>query len=126
MRQMLAEAGTAAYSPLESFNVAKADVNGYAIMEGDGGGQVYLSVPMREVVCGEPALRHLLLEVDHLCWHEPDMATLYYEQCKVGQGIPGGMGGGVAADTLWVHPRLAGKRDLIQKYLAGEISSILG
>jgi hypothetical protein len=125
MRQMLAEAGQAPYRSIATYEEACANPNGYAILQGDDGGTVYLTVPLYDVRCGEGGLRELLLEIDSIVWKDPSMAIVYYEECVVGQGIPGGMGGGLADSKLWVHPTLAEKRDLIGSFLAGKLPTIL-
>ena len=125
MRQMLAEAGKPPYRSIVTYAEASANLNGYAILHGDDGGTVYLTVPIRDVRCGEAGLQELLLEIDSLVWKDPSMAIVYYEECAVGQGIPGGMGGGLADSKLWVHPTLTEKREAIELFIAGEIPSIL-
>jgi hypothetical protein len=110
------------------FDEARSKENGVVIMEGDWGGQIYLTCPMKYVKCGEEALIGLLHDLDRKEWdcNEGDGASVHYICVKPGYGVAGGMGGGIVEDGLWVHgdinPKLAAK---IRQVLSGEIRSIV-
>ena len=125
LRILLDRSGDVPFRLVASFSEAKGITSAYAIMEGDCGGQIYLSVPMDQVNCDELALESLLLQLDGLCWNDPYSATLYYEISSPGSGIPGGMGGGVAEAGLWLHEDLHAKREAVAAYLSGSIGTIL-
>jgi hypothetical protein len=76
------------------------------VLSGDYGGQVYLTAPIALVRCGEDELRQLLWDLDATEWADPDGASLAFERVPVGHQLPGGMGGGIVAADIWVHPGL--------------------
>jgi len=113
------------YEPIDNYVDAKSDELAYLVMHGDDGGQIYLTSPMRFVSCNEESLKKLLAEIDSLRWNDPRTAMLYYERSKPGNGVPGGMGGGIMLDRPWVHDDLKNKYELIVDYLAGKVKTIL-
>jgi hypothetical protein len=54
----------------------------------------------------------------------PGDASIYYEALAVGMGVPGGMGGAMSPQTVWVHPRLSTYEPAILAVLAGEQSRV--
>ena len=96
------------YSDLET---AKSDPNTYVVMEGDWGGQIYLTCPVKYVICDQDMLIKILKKLDHMCWecNEGEGAAIRYETFDQGEGISGGMGGGIAIDGLWIHPEIIEK-----------------
>ncbi|MBE7680780.1 hypothetical protein [Paenibacillus sp. P13VS] len=90
---------------VESFLQAKNTNGTYVIMEGDWGGQVYLSCPMDIVKCNEDTLKNLLIDLDTIAWdcNEGEGKGLYYEVRQPEEGICGGMGGGEITEKLWIH-----------------------
>ena len=106
MRLMLAESKGTAYV---SYKTLRDAVNHEAtlIMQGDDGGQIYLTYPSSKVRCSEQQLNELLKFVDSKCWKDIDSASLLYEAVQPGQGVPGGMGGGMVTGDLWLHPKIA-------------------
>ncbi|WP_289355064.1 hypothetical protein [Paenibacillus sp. S-12] len=83
---------------IEDFKKAKAIPDTYVIMEGDWGGQIYLSYPMKYINCSEEILHNLLDDLDSIAWdcNEGEGKGLYYEIRRPGDGIGGGMGGGAS------------------------------
>jgi hypothetical protein len=124
VRRMMADSHGASYRALKLFVEAKADPNGVVVMEGDYGGQIYLVARASYVRCSEESLQRLLSELDALEWRDPNGARLYYEVQQVGQGIPGGMGGAVVAEQLWVHSRLRHLDSAIREVLIGNANSL--
>ncbi|GEM_PF-1415379 len=122
LREVLASTGKAPFHRIDDFAAAKVDPKSYAVMEGDYGGQVYLTVPMSEVACTEEQLMELLGQLDKISWDDIEGATLYYEKLSPGQPVPGGMGGGMAESRLWLHSSLKHLRSDIESYLTGETS----
>ena len=102
------------YSDLET---AKSDSNAYVVMEGDWGGQIYLTCPVRYVICDEDMLKKLLKKLDHMCWkcNGGDGAAIRYETFSQGEIVAGGMGGGLAVDGLWIHPKILEINDIKEK-----------
>ena len=80
------------------------------VMEGDYGGSIYLTCPVRLIGCDEPALEHLLHELDGHCWNDAEGARLFFECAPVGTGIAGGTGGGIVTSGVWLHPDLEALR----------------
>ena len=89
-----------------TFFEAKKSTNSVAVFEGDYGGQIYAVIKVSEIHCSEKTLYSLLFELDELGWHDPEGVGLYFEDLNNRKSISGGMGGGVATDTIWVHPKI--------------------
>jgi hypothetical protein len=89
-------------------------------MEGDDGGQIYVTVPARLVACSERQLHELVVDIDAHVWGQPEMTRVVYERLHAGDVVAGGMGGGLVGEDVWVHPRLVKRgferavRDVIQ------------
>ena len=120
VRRVVSDARGEVYRPLHSLSEAKAEPDGVVIFQGDEGGQIYLTCPASLVRCSEEVLQQLLLDVDALAFNEPMSAGIYYECLGIGEGVWGGMGGGIIVAEVWVHPRLvqlgleATARDVIE------------
>jgi hypothetical protein len=123
LRHILAKALGRAYQPMHNLAEAKSVDGAHLIMEGDWGGQIYLVCPVKLVKCAEEELWQLLSELDKIIWkcNDGDGTGIYYEQRKPGEGIPGGMGGGLVSEELWIHPELVSKGldGLIRKVITG-------
>ncbi|MFN3431388.1 MAG: tetratricopeptide repeat protein [Candidatus Sericytochromatia bacterium] len=106
--KILADQGRLPYRPLRSLDEARAYPDAVVIAEGDSGGQVYFTCPVRLIRCTEAELMLLLEDVDATRWGAFDNggAGLYYERLSVGDGVWGGMGGGVINEGVWVHDGL--------------------
>ncbi len=110
-----------------SFDEAKKASDGVVFLEGDWGGQVYLTCPTKYVQCDEETLKNLLREINYIEWgcNEGDGAKIDYRRANPGDNVGGGMGGGVVDDGLWIHPDIADdKKELIRKVINGELTSI--
>ena len=83
----------------------------WLVMEGDWGGQVYLSVPMATVGATLADIDMLLTEIDHACWscNEGEGSSWYMVDGQPGEGVMGGMGGGILLNQLWLHEELTGQ-----------------
>jgi hypothetical protein len=103
---MMADADGGEYMAFEGLAAARNHPDSVVIMEGDDGGTIYLTVPVYKVTCSEIALRHLLSDIDAMCWNDRRLAHLIYEIVPIGGAVAGGMGGGRVADGLWLHPRV--------------------
>src|SRR3989442_14304598 len=110
------------YDAIDTLDEARRIPEAYAILEGDYGGQTYLTAPAKLIKCDEQVLRHLLQDLDELAWHDPDGQHLTYWKHKVGEHFGGGMGGADATGDVWVHERLRelGIEDRIRKVISGE------
>jgi len=118
----------APYRPLSSLAAARDVPDGVVILEGDYGGQIYLVAPAARVECNEAALDLLLRDLDEVAWPgaEPNASSLRYEQLAPGAVVPGGMGGGLVADDVWIHPELAPHAAAIRAVLAGRREALGG
>lgn len=91
----------------------------WLVLEGDWGGQIYLTVPWHLV--GENAkIGNLLTRLDKLCWpyNKGDGASAYLID-GVTVGVCGGMGGGgLNEDGLWLHPALLGESEFVGEHAA--------
>jgi hypothetical protein len=99
---------------------ARSCADAAVILEGDFGGQIYVVAPLSHVRCTEAALHSLLAELDAMEWSEPDGASVVFERLPVGKGVPGGMGGAVVGEGVWVHERLRMHHSAIVEVLSGE------
>lgn len=113
------------YRPLESLEEARKHDDAYLVMEGDYGGQVYLTAPIQEVKCDLSTLESLLQQIDLREWDEEDGTGIFFERMDIGDYVAGGMGGGYADDRLWVHEHLKYFTEMIANVLAGRSTSIL-
>ncbi|MDO8584032.1 MAG: hypothetical protein Q7R83_02525 [bacterium] len=82
----------------------------WLVMQGDYGGQIYLTVPLSHIDLKQAELDDLLRMLDHRSWkgNRGDGAGAYlWSPSVVGfdpcEGISGGMGGGRLTDGLWLH-----------------------
>lgn len=114
----------AAGRPYVSFStLAEAAGNGGVVdLEGDEGGQIYLTCSAAMVKCGEDSLRKVLMYLDERAWNDPSSAHIYYEKLDVGEGVAGGMGGGLVTEDIWIHSNLmnAGLMRAVRSFLRGE------
>ena len=89
------------------------------VLEGDWGGQVYLTVPADRL--GPNAHPETLLErLDRIAWpsNEGEGARVSREDAALDEGIPGGMGGGyVYADAVWLHPEFTSEVEMVRTLL---------
>jgi hypothetical protein len=90
------------------------------IIEGDYGGQIYLTAPIEHVGCTETRLRRLAEELELLCWSFPNRGErVVFEPGLPGRGVGGGMGGGRVIDGVWTH------EEIRQLGLAGVVTEVL-
>jgi hypothetical protein len=127
VRRLVADAHGQSYEALRSLDEARGEADAVVVMEGDYGGSIYLTCPVRHVHCDEATLRLLLRDLDEHDWKDPEGTRLYYERAPVGAGIAGGTGGGVVTDGVWLHPDLAslGLGPRVESVIAGERKRII-
>src|SRR5438552_11511903 len=94
VRRMVADARGPPYQALRSLGEAQAALDGVVVMEGDYGGQIYLTCPARLVKCDPGTLEQLLADLDGMAWRDSDGARVFFERQPIGSGVAGGMGGG--------------------------------
>jgi len=117
LHELVAKAQNKKLETISSFKEALSKKNSYLIMEGDDGGQIYLVCPMSLIKCDEEVLDGLLKKLDAMAWKDISMARLYYEILIPNSIVPGGMGGGIAEEKLWVHKEFENNYSDIQKML---------
>ena len=71
LRFMIAAAAGTPHARFDSFDAAKRAPDAVAIMEGDYGGQIYFSCPVRHIRCTSKALEQLLKDLDDCQWADP-------------------------------------------------------
>lgn len=106
IRRVIAEKNNEEYRSVKSLEEARKN-NALLIMEGDYGGQIYLSCPVKLIKCDGKTIQSLLMKLDKLAWNDPDGAKVYYEIMRTDSIISGGMDGGVAKKGLWIHPQFS-------------------
>lgn len=88
----------------------------FHVLQGDFGGQVYLTVPV--VGTDKRNIETLLSELDAIAWsvNEGDGAsksTCDYKRCKE---VSGGMGGGMMViGAVWMHEEFRGRKELRER-----------
>jgi hypothetical protein len=128
MRKLLAASTGTAYRSFSTLAEAKASDSSWVVFEGDDGGQIYAVFRVSEIACSEGDLWLLLADIDARCWADDSMTHLAFEVHEEGEAISGGMGGGVADSSGWVHPSLV-ERSLetpIRDVLAGTHTRLRG
>jgi len=80
--------------------------DGIVIIEGDYGGQIYLTIPARLVRRSERELWELAYLLDGWEWDEVEGNGVFFERHPAGSVLEGGMGGGMVGHGLWMHPDL--------------------
>jgi hypothetical protein len=120
MRSMLAESRGKPYRSYPTLSEARAN-NALVVLQGDDGGQIYLTCPAIKVKCSEIELKLLLRFLDDMAWRDPSMAAIYFEDVPQNSGVPGGMGGGRATGDIWLHPKLAelGIEQRVRSFICG-------
>lgn len=78
----------------------------YAVLEGDWGGQIYATIPLKDVIGDLRVLYAVLVYLDVLAWdcNEGDGRRLYIVRAGPVDYVGGGMGGGACFGKLWMHP----------------------
>ncbi len=111
-----------AHDVIHTLDEARRVLDAYAILEGDYGGQTYVTAPAKLVRCEERVLRYLLQDLDELAWQNTDGQRLTYWRHQVGEHFGGGMSGAEATGDVWVHESLRelGIEDRIRKVISGE------
>jgi hypothetical protein len=122
--RILHEAEDTPFHPIESLDSARTEPNAYVIMEGDWGGQIYLTAPVRLLRCDVAELELILQELDAHAWscNGGEGCGFFFEERESFEGVSGGMGGGATLRDLWIHPELveAGFEPRVRKVLFGE------
>ena len=100
--------GADSFKSYDDLKTAKTDPDAYVIMEGDWGGQIYLTCPAKYIVCDEDVLKEILKKLDQTSWecNGGDGAGIRFETYDLGDEVSGGMGGGMIMDGLWIHPKI--------------------
>jgi hypothetical protein len=121
LRYILTVAGKDNLINIDGFKTAIETKNATLIMEGDWGGQIYLTCPAEYVKCKEENLLNLLVDLDDLAWGDQgeNSRKVLFEIRKPGEGISGGMGGGLVIDGLWVHEEFEDIKDEISEVIGG-------
>jgi hypothetical protein len=114
----------APFHPLRTLEQARDTPNAYLIMEGDWGGQIYLTAPVHLLRCTSSDLASLLAELDDHAWscNEGAGCGFFFETRGPLEGVSGGMGGGITMPDIWLHPDLvqAGFEARVRQILLGE------
>jgi len=123
---MVSDSRGEAYRAFRTLVEAQEVSDGVVVMEGDYGGQIYLTCPARLVKCDQAALERLLRDLDRLRWKAPETAHVFFERGSPGSGVWGGMGGGLIVDGVWLHPDLQklGIEQQVRDVIAGALSGL--
>lgn len=124
LRKMMSDAKGGEYVSIKNLEEAKKVKNSYLVMEGDDGGQIYITCPVELVKCEEKQLRELLESLDDLVWQDLSMTGLYYEIHEPDSIVSGGSGGGKAGDDLWIHSEFDNIKNKIKEVINGKRKKI--
>lgn len=100
------------YVAYHSLDEARADNEAIVILQGDSGGQIYLTCPVNKIKCAQATLAQLLDEMGCFAWGDGE--EMYFERVSPHRFVSGGMGGGCVEDDVWIHPEF---RDLLHIHL---------
>ena len=111
----------------KTFEEAKKHPDAVAVLEGDWGGTVYATIPLRLTSLDAEGLRALSIRLEQVFWDcnisadDPEGGSgCYIIVAKPGQGVLGGMGGGRVEDGVWIHPDLG---DLEREFITECVDS---
>jgi hypothetical protein len=94
------------YVAYKTLAEARRGRSGCLVMQGDFGGTIYCTCPVQQIKCSLKHIKQLLTIIDTVYWSDPRGARIYFEDRRSGEGIVGGMGGGIVLDDIWVHPKI--------------------
>ena len=98
------------YEPLLDLVAAKQHPDGIVVLEGDYGGVIYATCPVRYLAASHDEISSLCKWLEYEFWGGRQIGdggwAVHYEATKEGSGIWGGMGGGKVIDGLWTHHEL--------------------
>jgi len=122
VRAMIAAARGQPHISYRTLEEARGAGAAIVIIEGDYGGQIYLTAPIQYVGCTEARLPRLAKELELLCWRAGRGERVVFEPGLPGRRVAGGMGGGLVIDGVWVHEeiRQLGLADVVTEVLAGK------
>lgn len=106
LRSLMAQAGQARYEPVASLDEARTFADGVLVIEGDFGGQIHVTAPVRLVQCSVDRLDRLASELEEIAWpskRDLGSVSVLFERLAVGSHVAGGMGGARVIDGVWVH-----------------------
>lgn len=109
------------YEAVQSLEEAQRQQGFALIMEGDYGGQIYLTCPVSLLCCDQKALQQLLEDIDAIQWKEPFGRGLFFEKIPLGASVRGGMGGASICSDLWIHKELyaIGMEEAVKAVVSG-------
>jgi len=113
----------------KTLDEARGDPDGVAILEGDWGGTVYMTVPLRHVPnATEADFNNLAEGLERIFWDcnfDGEGADggqgVYYKGIPSNTGVTGGMGGGVVLDNVWINDQLGPACDDLVRKILGEV-----
>jgi len=129
VRHMMSAVRGEEYTPLLSLEEARQYDDSVVILEGDWGGTIFATCPVKYVICDHDTIIVLDKAIELSFWGDNEKHTgikdggwgVYYERKAPGSGVSGGMGGGRVMDGLWVHDRLSDSdKAQIRAVLLGE------
>lgn len=106
IRELIARENATTFVGYTTRSEAERDPDAAVVLSGDLGGTVFLTAPLRLVVCGTDTLRTLVSDLDAVTWMsgDPSSATVAFEHYPVGTRVWGGDGGGIVVEGVWTHP----------------------
>jgi hypothetical protein len=101
------------YTPLKNLEEAKNHPDSVIIFEGDYGGIIYATIPVSMIKCSEEELESVL----EILGEGEEGNAIFYERKAIGEPVPGGLGGGLIIDGLWIHQFCLNYKNEVEKIL---------
>lgn len=89
------------YVAYRTMDEARTDDDAIVILQGDDGGQIYLTCPLNKVRCSQDCLSRLLREMGYFSWGAGE--EMFFERVRPDRFVSGGMGGGRVENDVWIH-----------------------
>jgi len=93
----------------------------HAVLWGDGGDAVYLTIPIGIIEVDELTLYNLVLAVDEVLWKEDDSRDVYFEKFNTFPYYIEEGGGTVLKDEIWFNDKIKPEaRDIIKEIITNQ------
>ena len=111
VNHIMAETSGEKYQPLQTLEEARVVSDGVVILEGDWGGSIFATCPVKYIKATHQEIETLCQSLEASFFptnikHHGGGWGVFYQRKSPGDGVWGGMGGGLVIDGLWIHAKL--------------------